>query len=311
MSVTANDIRFAENFLAQGDMGTALPLLENLRAEAEEEIASSCETTDDTQYFSFADAFERLAYRRVENDPRELVQVEVPYDRLYSDLAFAYIRSQRYAEARDALMQAVRWNPMNCGYRLDLAELFRAFGDKQEWAALSHSVLERAADPGAAARAYANLGRFFLDEDNVDAAIACARLARNFAADDERTVRLVDDIAARRSDWEDAPDAQVFAELELQGVPTALNADIAVCLIMCATDAAAAGDTDEATRLTVRARDLVGADAAKALIKLIRESDAELARERSAGPSEAAVDASETDTEPAGENAPTEEDSHA
>ena len=59
MSVTANDIRFAENFLAQGDMGTALPLLENLRAEAEEEIASSCETTDDTQYFSFADAFER------------------------------------------------------------------------------------------------------------------------------------------------------------------------------------------------------------------------------------------------------------
>ena len=42
---------------------------------------------------------------------------------------------------------------MNCKYRLDLAEIFRALGDIQEWAALSNSVLERASDGRVAARA--------------------------------------------------------------------------------------------------------------------------------------------------------------
>ena len=52
-------------------------------------------------------------------------------------------------------------------------------------------------------------------------------------------------------------------------------------------DAAAEGDRNTATNLTVRARDLVGDEACKALIKLMRESDAEMA--------EAADDASEGD----------------
>ena len=52
--------------------------------------------------------------------------------------------------------------------------------------------------------------------------------------------------------------------------------------IMCATDAASDGDKQEATRLTVRARDLVGEEACAAIIKLVRESDAELNAERKA-----------------------------
>ena len=58
--------------------------------------------------------------------------------------------------------------------------------------------------------------------------------------------------------------------------------EIAICLIMCATDAASDGDKQEATRLTVRARDLVGEEACAAIIKLVRESDAELNAERKA-----------------------------
>ena len=96
-------------------------------------------------------------------------------------LAFAYICQQDYVSARNALSQAVRWNPMNCAYRLDLAELFRALDDTQEWAALSHSVIERASDARSAARAYANLGEFFLDAHNALAASGCARTAQRLA----------------------------------------------------------------------------------------------------------------------------------
>ena len=167
-----NDLAYAENFLAQDDAQTALPLLLDLRDAAEAFIDSSCTPAEDTQYFSFGSTFERLAYRRVEDDPRTLVNVSVPLDRLYADLSFAYVRLNEYTLARDALMQAVRWNPMRCAYRLDLAELFRHLGDTKEWASLSHSVIERASDPTAGGRAYANLGQFFLDEDNLAAAVA-------------------------------------------------------------------------------------------------------------------------------------------
>ena len=134
LPISLQDITYAENYLAQGDLATATPLLERLVELAEEYIDAECKTEEKRQYFSFDSKFERLAYRRVEKDPRELVQVEVPFDRLYSDMAFAYIRQQDYVSARNALMQAVRWDPMNCNYRLDLAELFRALEDKQEWA---------------------------------------------------------------------------------------------------------------------------------------------------------------------------------
>ena len=79
--------------------------------------------------------------------------------------------------------------------------------------------------------------------------------------------------------------------LSEHGLGTGANAEIAICLLMCATDAASEGDRNEATRLTLLARDLVGASACEALIRLIRESDEELARERGAAPAEAGRDA--------------------
>ena len=44
---------------------------------------------------------------------------------------------------------------------------------------------------------------------------------------------------------------------------------------MCATDAAELGERELATNLTIRARDLVGEDAAMALLALIREGDSD------------------------------------
>ena len=149
--IAAHDIDYAENLLAEGELETAAVLLEELASEAGEYADAACIATDARQWLSFSSPFEYLAYRRVERDPRELSQVEAPFDRLYADLAYIYIQRHEYESARDALKQAVRWNPMNCAHRLNLAEVFRALGDTQEWAALSASVLDRATTPQALA----------------------------------------------------------------------------------------------------------------------------------------------------------------
>ena len=280
MPIAAQDIDYAEDLLAEGELDTARMLLEELAAEAGEYADTACIATEARQWFSFANPFERLAYRRVEQDPRELTQVDAPLDRLYAALAYVYVQKRDYELARDALKQAVRWNPMNCAHRLNLAEVYRALGDTREWAALSASVLERATTPQALARAFANLGHFFLSCDKLPAAEGCRRAAIRACADDAAATALASHLDREHPELAELPDADANAAVEGEGLATGANAEIAVCLLMCATDAADEGDRNEATRLTLLARDLVGAPACEALLRLIRESDAELSNEQ-------------------------------
>lgn len=273
--ISEQDIEYAETYLAAGDISTASQMLERYLELAEEYIAEECQATDEVQYFSFQDSFERLCYARVEHDPRRIVAVPAPFDRLYSDVAYVCIQQQDYERARDALVQAVRWNPMNCKYRLDLAEIFRALGDIQEWAALSNSVLERASDGRVAARAYSNLGQLFIDQDNAVAASGCARLAVRLAPADARTVALMDRLAKEHPEVAKDFDDHVLGELSIQGIPTSPSADVAICLLICASDAATAGDRAQAAEYTARANGLIGKEACSALIKMIREADNE------------------------------------
>lgn len=273
--ISEQDIEYAETYLAVGDISTASQMLERYLELAEEYIAEECQATDEVQYFSFQDSFERLCYARVEHDPRRIVAVPAPFDRLYSDVAYVCIQQQDYERARDALVQAVRWNPMNCKYRLDLAEIFRALGDIQEWAALSNSVLERASDGRVAARAYSNLGQLFIDQDNAVAASGCARLAVRLAPADARTVALMDRLAKEHPEVAKDSDDHVLDELSIQGIPTSPSADVAICLLICASDAATAGDRAQAAEYTARANGLIGKEACSALIKMIRETDNE------------------------------------
>lgn len=273
--ISEQDIEYAETYLAAGDISTASQMLERYLELAEEYIAEECQATDEVQYFSFQDSFERLCYARVEHDPRRIVAVPAPFDRLYSDVAYVCIQQQDYERARDALVQAVRWNPMNCKYRLDLAEIFRALGDIQEWAALSNSVLERASDGRVAARAYSNLGQLFIDQDNAVAASGCARLAVRLAPADARTVALMDRLAKEHPEVAKDSDDHVLGELSIQGIPTSPSADVAICLLICASDAATAGDRAQAAEHTARANGLIGKEACSTLIKMIREADNE------------------------------------
>ena len=273
--ISEQDIEYAETYLAAGDISTASQMLERYLELVEEYIAEECQATDEVQYFSFQDSFERLCYARVEHDPRRIVAVPAPFDRLYSDVAYVCIQQQDYERARDALVQAVRWNPMNCKYRLDLAEIFRALGDIQEWAALSNSVLERASDGRVAARAYSNLGQLFIDQDNAVAASGCARLAVRLAPADARTVALMDRLAKEHPEVAKDSDDHVLGELSIQGIPTSPSADVAICLLICASNAAAAGDRAQAAEYTARANGLIGKEACSALIKMIREADNE------------------------------------
>ena len=173
-----DDLERAEGLMLQGQPEQARDLLARLAEDAEEYVDKNCPTTDEVQWFSFPTLFERLAYRRVEKDPRELRDVGEPLDRLYNDLALASVQAGDYDEAMAALKRAVRWNPMDCSYRLNLADLFRVSGDVQEYLALTYSVFERASDARHLVRAFLNFSGWFASTGKPRAAAAAMRAAR-------------------------------------------------------------------------------------------------------------------------------------
>lgn len=270
-----DELDAAEGLIAGGQADLAVELLERLAADAEEYVDRNCPTTDEVQWFSFPTIFERLCYRRVEKDPRELRDVGEPLDRLYADLAFALVNEGDYAAATEALRQAVRWNPMGCGYRLDLAELYRTNGDVDEYLALTFSVFERASDVRHLVRAFCNFARHFMDTGADSAAAAALRCARRLDWSDAALEDLLERAKGTRADPDSLSDEQASSVLAENGLPDGANAEVALCMLMCATDSAASGDRTLATALTVRARDLVGAPAVKALLELIRSTDVE------------------------------------
>lgn len=269
-----DELERAEGLMLQGQPERAAELLARLAEDAEEYVDKNCPTTDEVQWFSFPTLFERLAYRRVEKDPRELRDVGEPLDRLYGDLALANVHAGDYDAAMSALKSAIRWNPMDCGSRLNLADLYRVAGDMQEYLALTYSVFERASDARHLARAFVNFSGWFQASEKPRTAAAALRAARALDVRDSSVDAALDQAAGTERDPDLVSDDEVEALLAEEGLPDGANADIAVCLLMCASDAAATGARDVAANLTLRARDLVGEAAAKALLELIRESDA-------------------------------------
>lgn len=265
-----------EALLLEGMDDEAWDLLARLAEDAEQYVAANCETTSEVQWFSFPTPFERLAYRRVERDPRELRDVGEPLDRLYADYALASLRTGRDDVAAGALRQAVRWNPMGCEHRLNLADLSLAAGDVEEFLGLSYSVFERASDARHLARAYSNFSGYFLSIENPRAAAACLRAGERFDAHESALAQSLEEAAGTDHDPALLGDDEMGAVLAQEGLPDGANAEIAICLLMCATDAADAGGRNLATSLVVRARDLVGEKASMALLALIRESDGDI-----------------------------------
>lgn len=267
------ELERAEGLLVQGEDELAVELLAHLAEDVEEYVDKNCITTDEVQWFSFPTLFERLAYRRVENDPRELRDVGEPFSRLYADLGYACVCTDDYASAAAALKQAVRWNPMDCASRLNLADLYRIDGNVQEYLALTYSVFERASDARHLARAYTNFAGWFQSNEKPRTAAAALRAARRLDVRDSSVQAVLDEASGTDHDPDRVNDKQMEELLAEEGLPAGANAEIAVCLLMCAIDAYDAQDQYTAANLMVRARDLVGEPAMKALLELIRTTD--------------------------------------
>ncbi len=272
-SELTEQVMMAEGYLMQGQVDTAVELLSRLAEDVEEYVDRNCPTTDEVQWFSFPTTFDRLAYRAVERDPRELRDIGEPLDRLYSDLGLAYVHQGDYNLATEALKTAVRWNPMSCEDRLNLAELFRNDGDVQEYLALTYTVFDRASDPTCLVRAYLNFSEYFqaAEQPRLSAALLCA--ARRIDPEDSSLKAAIDQANGTERDLADISDEEEGKLLDEAGIPRGANPEVVVCLLQCALDARELGDQNAETNYVLRARSLAGQEMVQSLLEALTAED--------------------------------------
>ncbi len=272
----SDDLLRAEGLLVNNQGQQARDLLARMAEDAEEYIAQHYQTTEDTQYFSFPELYYLLSYKKVESDPREIVIVNEPFDRMYEDLAIANVLVGDYQLAQEALKQAVRWNPMDCEYRLRLADLFMTNGDMNEYLALTYSVFERASKAEHMIRAYVNFAAYFEQSGREMLCAAALKAAAQFNIDEPHLMDALEAAANTTHDPHLIDQKEAGEMLEGEGIPEGANAEIAICLLMCAVDAANVQDKVQATNLMLMARNLIGAPACQALLELIQDADKQL-----------------------------------
>lgn len=273
---TDEQLSAAEGYLANDQIAEISPVLEGMVSDMEAYIDESCVTTGEVQYFSFASAFEKLTYRRVESDPRELRDAPAPFDRAYADYAFALIREHDLEKAAEELKQSVRWNPMECAHRLDLAAVEARLGNAEESLKLSYSVFSRASRPSHLAHAYLNFCDYFSETGQNETAAACAKCALRMAPEDKRANNAATKLAAEaQCDPRAQTDELTESLLAAQGIPDGANVEVVLSALLLADISAANGDMDTCRDMVQTAVGLVGQKKARALAQIVREQGEE------------------------------------
>lgn len=269
---TMDQLARIEGYLANDQTSEILPVLQGLVADMEAYIDEHCVTSDAVQYFSFASPFQKLTYRRVEDDPRTLEATPVPFDRAYADYAFCLIGQHDMEAAAEALKQAVRWNPMDCAHRLDLAAVLANLGDYEQFLKLSYSVFARAASSAHLVRAYLNFADYFEKCGEFETAAACVACALRLASEDPRMVNAANKLALEHQcDPRNLSDDDVERILEPQGIPEGANVEVVLSALLLADISAAQGDMQTCQDMAQVAVDLVGQQKALALAEIVRE----------------------------------------
>ena len=97
----------------------------------------------------------------------------MPYSEIYFLYGNILIDLGRVEDAKKALEKALMWNPMNAKIRFEYAETFKMQGDMERFAQETKETFERIYSRKDFARAYRNMGYYFIEKKNYEAAMGC------------------------------------------------------------------------------------------------------------------------------------------
>ena len=146
----------------------ALRLAEELYSKITEGFTES----DTTKFVSLRNTFEDNLYQIVFKPEKTLNRTPFDIARMISAYGYILVEYRELEKAEEVLKKAIEYNPVDCGPKFELAEIYKLQKDKDKIIEITKDTLRVASSPASIARCYTNLGYMCVDLKEYDDAVA-------------------------------------------------------------------------------------------------------------------------------------------
>lgn len=162
----------ANRRVASGDFGGARQTLEGVIDQFDPE-GDACSDDAVTEYRMFNDPYESALYQTLFQPTREVRRPSCDFVNLYLLYGSTLVELRDLDAAETALRRARYFSPVNPTILFELCEVLKLQQRWKEYHQLSTFALSVSFGAEQAARAYRNLGYYYIEQGNYDAAVAC------------------------------------------------------------------------------------------------------------------------------------------
>ena len=152
----------------EGKPATAIQMGEQLYKKI-----SECYVNDGkSRFVCLRNPFEEVLYQLLFKPAEILNKAPFDFTRMLTDYAFMLLEMQHADKSAEVLVKAIEYNPVDCGAKFELAEVYKFSRSYDLLIKITRETLAVASSPYALARCYCNIG-FLLNEKKqfADAAI--------------------------------------------------------------------------------------------------------------------------------------------
>ncbi|MBQ8297930.1 MAG: tetratricopeptide repeat protein [Ruminococcus sp.] len=146
----------------------AKPLAEKLYYKITEEYRE----TETAKFVSLRNPFEDNLYQLLFKPEKTLNRAPFDFATYLTTYAYIIIETGSTLDAIPVLEKAIEYNPVDCGPKFELAEVYKVIQNKKKLLELTKETIRVASSPVALARCYANLGYMCTDIRELDDAVA-------------------------------------------------------------------------------------------------------------------------------------------
>ena len=146
----------------------AKPLAEKLYYKITEEYRE----TETAKFVSLRNPFEDNLYQYLFKPVKTLNRAPFDFATYISSYGYILVETGSPLDAIPVLQKASEYNPVDCGPKFELAEVYKLLKNQQKLIELTKETLKVASSPVAIARCYANMGYICVETRELDDAVA-------------------------------------------------------------------------------------------------------------------------------------------
>ena len=117
-----------------------------------------------SEYYTFNSWFEEILYKVINEPERDVRRADFPYSHIYFLYGNILVELGRVEEAEKVLKEALRWNPCDSMIRFEYLETLKMRGMLKEYLEGVSEAFKYIYDPIYLARAYRDLGYYFIEK---------------------------------------------------------------------------------------------------------------------------------------------------